>query len=164
MIETINLLSISFCFIEYTFFNYIYNLQKYNNLIIKLHIFSQMVFFIVVYISSFFELISYLVNQYNQYMLIVPYIDNYIAGTSLNITCLTGILYSKIKYGKKIPNHIQKVINYLIYFGLFWLLTDKTSQLCKSSFIFYVRFIVNIISCIFVLKIKNLMLKKIRYN
>ena len=161
MIQIFNLLCISMSFIEFKTINKRYFDEKYYKLFIILHIYSQSVFFYVVYISSIIEVVTYTIGYYNNYLSIVPLIDDYIAGTSLNLTCMSGIMISKIKYKNKIPNHINEVINTLIYFGLFWAISDKTSQVMIGKFVFYIRLLVNIISCLFVSYIKNLMTRSI---
>jgi len=161
MIQTFNLLCISFSFIEFKTTNKQFFDEKYYKSFILLHIYSQSIFFYLVYVSSLIEAFTYTIGYYDKYLSIVPLMDDYIAGTSLNVTCMSGIILSKIKYKNKIPNHINDVINNLIYFGLFWAIADKTSQVMVGKYVFYIRLLVNIISCLFVSRIKNLMTKSI---
>jgi hypothetical protein len=159
MLQLFNLLCISLAFIEFKSTNKQFFDKKYYTPFILLHIYSQNIFLYIVYISSFTEAFTYTMGYYEDYMNIVPLIDEYIAGTSLNLTCISGIMISKIKYKNKIPSHINEVINSLIYFGIFWAIADKTTQMMVGNYVFYIRLLINIKSCLFVSRIKKLMTK-----
>ena len=158
--ETFNLFCISFLLIEF----YSSNVSIPTYLFLPsliIHILSQKLFTGIVITSSVMELFFYLLDNYKFYMMIVPYIDEYIVGLLLNIVVASGICLSKIKYGKKIPRHIHKTIQRLKILGLFWFLFDKTTQNITSFDIFYIRMCINIFSCWYIIKIQEYMRKKL---
>jgi hypothetical protein len=93
-------------------------------------------------------------------MLFVPILDEYIVGTLLNIIVCSGVILSKIKYGKTIPRHIQKVIQELQNLGLFWFILDKTTQQITYFDTFFIRTCINLFSCYKIYQIQKLMIKK----
>lgn len=80
-------------------------------------------------------------------MLFVPFLDVYVVGPLLTLSCISGIFLAKQKYKKKIPTHIHQVIQKLFYFGIFWACFDKTTQ---GDATFHVRCVINSFSCFLV--------------
>lgn len=157
--EIFNLLCISLTLFEYATLNS--TLPHFLFIpSLSLHIFSQYMYVWIVLFSSVMECFTYFFQYYKYYMGFVPILDEYIVGTLLNVIVVTGIFVSKIKYGKKIPKHIQKVIQKLKNLGLLWFLLDKTTQQISWFDTFSIRLVINIFSCYKLLEIQKLMIKK----
>lgn len=159
--EIFNLLCISFVLLEYSLYNQSVPTYFYTPALV-LHILTQYLYVWIVVASSLLECIFYYLRWSKHYMLFVPILDEYVVGTLLNVIVFSGVLVSKIKYGKKIPNHIQKVIQQLKNLGLFWFLLDKTSQQITFFNTFYLRVCINLFSCYQLFQIQSLMKKKIK--
>lgn len=157
--EIFNLVCISLVLLEYSTLN----IAPPNFLFIpslSFHVFSQVFYIWIIVFSSFMECICYFLDCYKNYMLFVPILDEYIVGTLLNIIVCSGVILSKIKYGKTIPRHIQKVIQELQNLGLFWFILDKTTQQITYFDTFFIRTCINLFSCYKIYQIQKLMIKK----
>jgi len=157
--EVFNLTCISLTLLEYATINK----TPPDSLLVPslaLHIISQNIYIWIVVLSSIVEFLAYFFNCYKDYMMFVPLLDEYVVGTILNIIVVTGVLVAKIRYGKKIPKHIQNVIQKLQNLGLFWFIVDKTSQHISFFDTFFLRVGINIFSCYKLFEIQKLMIKK----
>lgn len=157
--EVFNLTCISLTLLEYATIN---KTPPDSVLVpsLTLHIISQNIYIWIVVLSSIIEFFAYFFNYYKDYMMFVPLLDEYVVGTILNIIVLTGVFVAKIKYGTKIPKHIQNVIQKLQNLGLFWFVLDKTSQHITFFDTFFLRIAINIFSCYKLFEIQKLMIKK----
>lgn len=158
MIQIINLLIISLSFINYYKVGYQVSLSIRS--LFTIHIFSSKIFSYVIYLSSIGEIIFYISNYYYNYHFIIPYIDQYIVLTSLDISCASGFQLAKKKYSN-IPKHIEKSLHYLLGLALFWLIFDKITQIYYFYYLIYYRMIINLISCWILYQINQLMKKKL---
>lgn len=157
--EVFNLTCISLTLLEYATIN---KTPPDSVLVpsLALHIISQNIYIWIVVLSSIIEFLAYFFNYYKDYMMFVPLLDEYIVGTILNVIVVTGVFVAKIRYGKKIPKHIQNVIQKLQNLGLFWFIVDKTSQHISFFDTFILRIAINIFSCYKLFEIQKLMIKK----
>jgi hypothetical protein len=142
MIEIFNIISMTLFILEYFYINNKVSI-KYFRSILFLHIICQWLFCNIIILSSILEPIFW----YYEITFIISNLDKYIVSSLLNLTVISGILISKMKYKKKIPSHIKNVVNILFLMGIFWLICDKTTQDISCVSILILRIFLNLFSC-----------------
>lgn len=125
----------------------------------SMHGISQLAFAIVVVGGTLAEMCCYPIGLYNVMLQrITPILDNLIAVPSLAISCVSGVAMTKKKFRKKVPLNIERTMQLLLGFGIFWALADRTTQAVESpNGIFALRAIINVISCGLLFAIRYLM-------
>ena len=131
----------------------------------KIHIASQLVFTLVVWLGTVAEVIIFLFPNsifnydYHRFLeVVVPFLDNFVAVPSLAIATSSAVSMTRFSKRQIHPN-IEKSMKILGFFGLFWVVCDRTTQAATTSTpaIFLIRLVINSVSCYLVYTLRRLM-------